>query len=226
MTRLLVVEDDPAILRGLTDNLRLESYHVVSATDGETAYRLAREEQFDLLVLDVMLPKLSGFELCRRLRNEGASTPILILTSRGDEIDRVQGLDLGADDYLTKPFSLRELLARIRALLRRTHPSLALPDEAKFDDVVVDFRRYEASRAGEPVKLTRKEFGTLRFLMARAGEVVSRSELLEEVWDYREYPTTRTVDNHVASLRAKIEGDPSQPRHLLTVHGVGYKFIW
>lgn len=226
MTRLLVVEDDPAILRGLSDNLRLESYHVVSATDGETAYRLAREEKFDLLLLDVMLPKLSGFELCRRLRSEGSTTPILMLTSRGDEIDRVQGLDLGADDYVTKPFSLRELLARIRALLRRAHPPAPLPDEARFDDVVVDFRRYEASKAGVPLKLSRKEFGTLRFLIARAGEVVSRSELLEEVWDYREYPTTRTVDNHVASLRAKIEYDATEPGHLLTVHGVGYKFVW
>jgi DNA-binding response OmpR family regulator len=225
MTRLLVVEDDPAILRGLTDNLRLESYHVVSATDGATAYRLATEEQFDLVLLDVMLPKLSGFELCRRLRSEGATMPILMLTSRADEIDRVQGLDLGADDYVTKPFSLRELLARIRALLRRTQPNVELPDEARFDDVEVNFRRYEATKAGMVLKLSRKEFGTLRFLIARAGEVVSRSELLEEVWDYREYPTTRTVDNHIASLRAKIENDAARPVHLLTVHGVGYKFV-
>jgi len=226
MTRLLVVEDDPAILRGLTDNLRLESYHVVPAADGEAALRLAREQQFDLLLVDVMLPKLDGFELCRRLRSEGSTTPILMLTSRGDEIDRVHGLDLGADDYVTKPFSLRELLARIRALLRRAHPPTQLPDEARFDDVIVDFRKYEASRDGVPLKLSRKEFGTLRFLIARAGEVVSRSELLEEVWDYREYPTTRTVDNHVASLRTKIERETSEPRHLITVHGVGYKFVW
>lgn len=226
MTRLLVVEDDPAILRGLTDNLRMESYHVAAATDGEAAYRLARDEKFDLLLLDVMLPKLSGFELCRRLRTEGVTTPILLLTSRGDEGDRVHGLDLGADDYLIKPFSLRELLARIRALLRRSHPPVALPDQATFEDVAVDFRRFEASKGGHELKLTRKEFGTLRFLIARSGEVVSRSELLEEVWDYREYPTTRTVDNHVASLRAKLETDSDRPRHLITVHGVGYKFVW
>ena len=225
MSRLLVAEDDPAILRGLIDNLRLESYHVVAATDGETAYRLASEEPFDLLLLDVMLPKMSGFELCRRLRSEGKTTPILMLTARGEEGDRVHGLDLGADDYLTKPFSLRELIARIRALLRRAHPPVMLPEEAAFDDVAVNFRRYEASKSGEPLKLTRKEFGTLRFLIARAGEVVSRSELLEEVWDYQEYPTTRTVDNHVASLRAKIERNASDPKHLLTVHGVGYKFL-
>lgn len=225
MSRLLVAEDDPAILRGLIDNLRLESYHVVTATDGETAYRLASEEPFDLLLLDVMLPKMSGFELCRRLRSEGKTTPILMLTARGEEGDRVHGLDLGADDYLTKPFSLRELIARIRALLRRAHPPVMLPEEAAFDDVAVNFRRYEASKGGEPLKLTRKEFGTLRFLIARAGEVVSRSELLEEVWDYQEYPTTRTVDNHVASLRAKIERNAADPKHLLTVHGVGYKFL-
>jgi DNA-binding response OmpR family regulator len=225
MSRLLVAEDDPAILRGLIDNLRLESYHVVTATDGETAYRLASEEPFDLLLLDVMLPKMSGFELCRRLRSEGKTTPILMLTARGEEGDRVHGLDLGADDYLTKPFSLRELIARIRALLRRAYPPVMLPEEATFDDVAVNFRRYEASKGGEPLKLTRKEFGTLRFLIARAGEVVSRSELLEEVWDYQEYPTTRTVDNHVASLRAKIERNAADPKHLLTVHGVGYKFL-
>lgn len=225
MSRLLVAEDDPAILRGLTDNLRLESYHVVTATDGETAYRLASEEPFDLLLLDVMLPKMSGFELCRRLRSEGKTIPILMLTARGEEGDRVHGLDLGADDYLTKPFSLRELIARIRALLRRAHPPVMLPEEATFDDVAVNFRRYEASKGGEPLKLTRKEFGTLRFLIARAGEVVSRSELLEEVWDYQEYPTTRTVDNHVASLRSKIERNAADPKHLLTVHGVGYKFL-
>jgi DNA-binding response OmpR family regulator len=224
MSRLLVVEDDPAILRGLSDNLRLESYDVVTAIDGDSGFRMARDGGFDLVILDVMLPKLSGFDVCRRLRESGVSVPILMLTARGEETDRVHGLDLGADDYLTKPFSLRELQARVRALLRRRNPTTQLPDEARFGDVVVDFRRFEAQRSGSPLKLTRKEFGTLRLLVGRAGKVVTRSELLEEVWEYREYPTTRTVDNHVASLRAKIEDDPGNPRHLLTVHGVGYKF--
>ena len=226
MSRLLVVEDDPAILRGLRDNLTLESHDVATAMDGESGLQMARDGGFDLVILDVMLPKLSGFDVCRRLRESGASVPILMLTARGEETDRVHGLDLGADDYLTKPFSLRELQARVRALLRRRNPVTRLPDEAKFGDVVVDFRRFEVERGGSPLKLTRKEFGTLRLLIGRAGEVVTRSELLEEVWEYREYPTTRTVDNHVASLRAKIEDDPGNPRHLLTVHGVGYKFVW
>lgn len=226
MNRILVVEDDPAILRGLTDNLRAESYDVTTAAEGEIAFRMARDGAFDLILLDVMLPKMSGFEVCRRLRAEGSNVPILMLTARGEEGDRVRGLDLGADDYLTKPFSLAELQARVRALLRRRARPSNLPDEARFGDVLLDFRRYEARKGGASLKLTRKEFGTLRFLISRAGEVVSRHELLEEVWDYQEYPTTRTVDTHVASLRAKIETDPASPRHLLTVHGVGYKFSW
>jgi DNA-binding response OmpR family regulator len=225
MTRILVVEDDPAILRGLSDNLRLESYDVVTAADGEAGDRLAHEAHPDLIVLDLMLPKLSGYELCRKLRSEGLTTPILMLTARGEEADRVLGLDLGADDYVTKPFSVRELLARIRALLRRAHPPRPLPDEVRFSDVVVDFRSYEAKKGGAAVDMTPKEFQLLRLLAARAGEVVSRGELLEEVWGYDTVPNTRTVDNHVASLRAKLEPDASATRHIQTVHAVGYKFV-
>jgi len=225
MTRILVVEDDPAILRGLSDNLRLESYEVVTAADGEAGDRLAHEARPDLIVLDLMLPKLSGYELCRRLRSEGLTTPILMLTARGEEADRVFGLDLGADDYVTKPFSVRELLARIRALLRRAHPPHPLPDEVRFGDVVIDFRSYEAKRGGAPVDMTPKEFQLLRLLASRAGEVVSRGELLEDVWGYETVPNTRTVDNHVATLRAKLEPDKSATPHLQTVHGVGYKFV-
>ncbi len=225
MNRILVVEDDPAILRGLTDNLKYESYEVLAAADGEAGYRLIREKQPDLIILDLMLPKLSGYELCRKLRGEGVTTPILMLTARGEEADRVLGLDLGADDYVTKPFSVRELLARIRAILRRTQPPRALPDELRFDDVAVDFRRYEARKGDTLLEMTRKEFGILRLLAARAGEVVSRDELLNEVWGYENYPSTRTVDNHIAGLRAKLERDPGQPRRLLTVHGVGYKLV-
>jgi DNA-binding response OmpR family regulator len=225
MSRILVVEDDPAILRGLSDNLGLESYEVVTAVDGEAGYRLAREASADLIVLDLMLPRLSGYELCRKLRSEGVTTPILMLTARGEEADRVLGLDLGADDYVTKPFSIRELLARIRAILRRTQPAAALPDEVRFEDVTVDFRSYEARREGAPVEMTPKEYQLLRLLVARAGEVVSRGELLGEVWGYDSLPNTRTVDNHVASLRAKLEPDKSGPRHIQTVHGVGYKFV-
>jgi DNA-binding response OmpR family regulator len=225
MSHILVVEDDPAILRGLADNLKFESHEVQTATDGETAYRLMHEKKPDLIILDLMLPKLSGYELCRKVRGEGLMMPILMLTARAEEADRVLGLDLGADDYVTKPSSVRELMARVRALLRRAYPPRALPDELRFDDVVVDFRRYEARKGSEALQMTRKEFGLLRLLAARASEVVTRDDLLNEVWGYENYPTTRTVDNHVALLRSKLEQDPSQPRHLLTVHGVGYKFV-
>ena len=223
MSRVLVVEDDPAILRGLADNLRFESYEVLTATDGETGYRLAREQRPDVVVLDLMLPRMSGYEVCRKLRAEGVQTPILMLTARGEEADRILGLDLGADDYITKPFSIRELLARIRAVLRRAHPLKAMPDELRFADVAIDFRKYEAKKGERVLDLTRKEFGILRFLAARAGDVVTRDDLLNEVWGYESSPTTRTVDTHVASLRAKLCDDPAQPR-LQTVHGVGYKW--
>ncbi|MDA2925061.1 response regulator transcription factor [Acidobacteria bacterium AH-259-L09] len=228
MSRILVIEDDPAILRGLTDNLQYESHEVLTATDGEAGYRLIVEKKPHLVILDLMLPKMSGYELCRRVRGEGITTPILMLTARGEEVDRVIGLDLGADDYVSKPFSVPELLARVRAVLRRVRPAESpesLPAELRFDDVVVDFQRYEACRGGKPLKLARKEFGILRLLAARAGQVVTRDDLLNEVWGYENYPTTRTVDNHIASLRAKLENDPSNPQRLLTVHGVGYKLV-
>jgi DNA-binding response OmpR family regulator len=225
MTSVLVVEDDPAILRGLRDNLMAESYEVLTAPDGEAGYRLICERKPDLVILDLMLPRMSGYEVCRKLREEGNTTPILMLTARGEEADRVLGLELGADDYVTKPFSVRELLARVKALLRRANPPRPLPEELRFDDVVVDFQRYEAQKAGQHIEMTRKEFGVLQYLASRSGEVVRRDELLEEVWDYKNYPTTRTVDNHVLSLRAKLEVNPAEPRHLITVHGVGYKFV-
>jgi len=225
VSRILVVEDDPAILRGLADNLKAESHEVLTASDGEEGYRLIVERKLDLIILDLMLPKLGGYEVCRKVRGEGVHTPILILSARGEESDRVLGLDLGADDYVTKPFSVRELLARVRALLRRAQPATVLPSELRFADIVVDFKRFEARKGDTLLEMTRKEFGMLQFLAARAGEVVRRDELLDEVWDYRNYPTTRTVDNHIASLRAKIEDDASAPQHLLTVHGVGYKLV-
>ncbi len=225
MTRILVVEDDTSILRGLVDNLEYESYEVITATDGEAGYRLIQEKEPDLIILDLMLPRLSGYELCRKVRDEGVTTPILMLTARGEEADRVLGLDLGADDYVTKPFSIRELLARIRAILRRSQPSSTMLDELCVDDVVVNFLRYEARKGDKVLKMTRKEYSVLRALAMRAGEAVTRDELLNEVWGYDSYPTTRTVDNHIASLRAKLDDDPSQPRHLLTIHGVGYKWV-
>ena len=225
MSRILVIEDDVAILRGLKDNLVRESYDVLTTEDGEEGYRLARERSPDLIILDLMLPTLSGYEICRQLRDEGNSVLILMLTARGEEADRVLGLDLGADDYVTKPFSIRELKARIRALLRRTDPPPAPPDTLSFGDVVVDFLQYDARKGDNPVEMTPKEFGVLRYLATRAGGVVSRYELLEKVWGYGKFPTTRTVDNHLAALRAKLEDNPAEPRYLQTVHRVGYKFV-
>ncbi|MBI3048641.1 MAG: response regulator transcription factor [Acidobacteria bacterium] len=225
MSRILVVEDDPTILRGLADNLACESHEVVTASDGETACSLIRDKKPDLIILDLMLPRLSGYEVCRQIRRDGITTPIVMLTARGEEADRVLGLDLGADDYVTKPFSVRELMARVRALLRRAQPARTALDELRFDNVVVDFRRYEATKGGIALDMTRKEFGVLRYLASRAGEVVTRDELLNEVWGYEVMPTTRTVDNHIAALRAKLEAIPAEPRHLLTVHGVGYRWV-
>jgi DNA-binding response OmpR family regulator len=217
MSRILVVEDEPAILRGLADNLRFESYEVLTASDGQSGYAALKEHKPDLIILDLMLPKMSGYDVCRKARAEGIVTPILMLTARGEEADRVRGLDLGADDYVSKPFSLPELLARVRALLRRTQRTAL--DELRYDDVVVDFRKYEAHRAGAPVDLTRKEFGMLRLLASREGEVLTRDELLNGVWGQESYPTTRTVDNHILSLRSKLGAE-----HLVTIHGVGYKW--
>lgn len=225
MSRILVIEDDVAILRGLEDNFVAESYEVLTAEDGEEGYSLAREQDPDLIILDLMLPTLSGYEICRKLRDQGDSVLILMLTARGEEADRVLGLDMGADDYVTKPFSVRELKARVRALLRRSDAQAAPPDTLSFGEVVVDFPQYEARKGGNPVEMTPKEFGVLRYLAARSGEVVSRYELLEKVWGYGKFPSTRTVDNHLASLRAKLEDDPAEPRYLQTVHRVGYKFV-
>ena len=227
MKKILIVEDELAILRGLKDNLEYEGYKVIEAADGEKGYCLIREQKPDLVVLDLMLPKMSGYEVCRKVREEGNTVPILMLTARGEEVDRVLGLDLGADDYVTKPFSLPELLARIRAIFRRIQQSKSgkLPEQLKLGDVLVDFKRFDTLKDGKKLKLTRKEYGILRLLALREGEVVTRDELLDEVWGYDKYPTTRTVDNHIGLLRNKLEDDPANPRFLITIHGVGYRLI-
>jgi DNA-binding response OmpR family regulator len=228
MKRILIIEDDISILNGLRDVLIFKSYDVLTATDGEMGYELALEKSPDLIVLDIMLPKMDGFALCKKLRSEGNSTPVLMLTAKGEEPDKVQGLDFGADDYVTKPFSLPELLARIRALLRRRQDGETEkpPDSIELGDIFLDFKKYEAFKGVQPLTLSPKEFGVLRYLAARSGDVVTRDELLDEVWGYEKFPTTRTVDNHIAQLRSKIEENPAQPRYLLTVHGVGYKLVW
>jgi len=224
MTKVLVVEDDPGILRTVADNLRFEQYEVVTATDGETAYAVHQHEQPDLIILDLMLPRMSGLELCRRLRTEDVQVPVLMLTARSEEADRVRGLDLGGDDYVTKPFSVPELMARVRALLRRTSAP-GISDTLRFGHVEVDFRRYAAHVRGRQVEMTRKEFALLRFLASREDTVVTRDEILNKVWGFESYPLTRTVDNHISGLRAKLEADPARPVHIQTVHGVGYKFV-
>jgi DNA-binding response OmpR family regulator len=223
MTKVLVIEDDPGILRTVADNLRFEKYDVITAVDGETAYVLQQQQQPDLIVLDLMLPRMSGLELCRKLRAEDVQVPVLVLTARGEEADRVLGLDIGADDYVIKPFSVPELMARVRALLRRSSSSLAAT--LTFGDVEVDFRRHVAVRGGRAIEMTRKEFALLRFLASREDAVVTRDELLNKVWGLEAYPLTRTVDTHVAGLRAKLEADPARPTYIQTVHGVGYKFV-
>ncbi len=228
MKRILIIEDDISILSGLKDVLTFKNYEVFTATDGEEGYAAVEEKKPDLIVLDIMLPKMDGFTLCQKLRNKGNMTPVLMLTARGEEPDKVQGLDYGADDYVTKPFSLPELLARIRALLRRQEredEGRTPPDSLRIGDIQLDFKKYEASKGESSLSLSPKEFGILRYLATRVGNVVSRDELLDEVWGYEQFPTTRTVDNHIAQLRSKIERDPGNPKHLITVHGVGYKLI-
>jgi len=225
MKRVLIVEDEEGLLEGLSHNFKYEGYEVLLAKTGQEGLRMALKQKPDLVVLDIMLPEKDGFTVLKELRQRHRDIPVLVMTARNFEADVVKGFDLGADDYVTKPFSVRELLARIRALLRRAQPPKALPDELRFAEVVIDFRSYEARNQGQPLEMTRKEFQILRLLASRLGEVVTRDELLNEVWGYENYPTTRTVDNHIASLRAKIERDPAQPRHLRTVHGVGYKLV-
>lgn len=224
MSRVLLIEDDPAIARAIVDNLRFEGYEALTASEGRAGLELARAARPDLILLDLMLPRMSGYEVCRQLRAEGIATPIIILSARGEETDRILGLDLGADDYVTKPFGIRELVARVRAVLRRANGDAAQPATLRFDDVVVDFRAHTVHRGGEPLELTRKEMALLRYLAAHEGVTVRRERLLDEVWGYGVDTTTRTVDNHVAALRAKLERDPRHPRRLVTVHGVGYRW--
>jgi two-component system alkaline phosphatase synthesis response regulator PhoP len=222
--RILVVEDEPGLVLTLSDRLRSEGHEVEVATDGNAAFEAARAGSFDLVVLDIALPKRNGLDVCRDLRREGVDTPILMLTARAELTDKVVGLKLGADDYLTKPFEMMELLARVEALLRRSGRALAGPGAYAFGDVRVDFRKAEVHRAGEAVALSALEYKLLAYLIERRGVVLSRDELLDRVWGYDATPTTRTVDVHVASLRQKIEANPAKPRWILTVHGLGYRF--
>jgi len=221
--RVLIVEDDKALADGLLRTLRQSGYAADHAGNGELALRAFAEEHYDLIVLDISLPGIDGFEVLRQLRKHRQTGSILILTAHDAEADRVRGLDLGADDYVTKPFSLRELLARVRAVLRRPGPRQKF-EEFAFGDVRIRLRGRQVFRAGREVRLTRKEFDLLVFLVEHRGEVVTRERLLDEVWGYERFPTTRTVDTHILRLRRKFEADPDRPAWILTVHGQGYKF--
>ena len=222
--KILVVEDDDAILMLLEDDLNMEGYEVATARDGERGLSMAQEGVYDLVILDVMLPRKDGFEVCRELRGSGAAVPILMLTAKSQEIDKVLGLELGADDYVTKPFSPRELIARVRAILRRGKAPPQRIERYRFGDVVIDFKKFETTRNGRAIDLTAREYALLRFLIEHRDGAVSRSEILEEVWGGEVEVFPRTVDTHVANLRKKLEDDPSDPRHIVGVRSVGYRF--
>ncbi|MBX7220108.1 MAG: response regulator transcription factor [Blastocatellia bacterium] len=225
MPRILLVEDEPGLIMTLSDRLECEGYTVETATDGEAGFDRAVREAFDALILDVMLPRKNGFDVCRDLRQRKIETPILMLTARGQVTDKVVGLKLGADDYLTKPFEMMELLARLEALLRRAPAHVPPTGETfHFSTIQVDFRKAEVRRDGELVELSAREFTLLRYFIEHRGETISRDVLLDEVWGYNATPSTRTVDVHVAWLRHKLEPNPRHPQFILTVHGLGYKF--
>ena len=224
MKRILLVEDEPGLVMTLTDRLAREGYAVESSSDGESGLERAAAEPFDLVLLDVMLPRLSGFDVMRELRRRAIDTPVIMLTARGQVVDKVVGLKLGADDYVTKPFEMVELLARIEAKLRRV-PAILHPAEGyQFGEIRMDFRKAEITKDGAPLDLSAREFQLLRYFIEHRGATISREELLNEVWGYNSMPSTRTVDVHVAWLRQKIEPNPRHPQYVLTVHGMGYKF--
>lgn len=224
--RILLVEDEPGLVLTLSDRLTSEGYQVEAVRDGESGLERAASDAFDAVILDVMLPRKNGFDVCRDLRQRGVNTPVLMLTARGQLVDKVIGLKLGADDYLTKPFEMMELLARIEALLRRAPVAPAIQNETyQFGSIKIDFRRAEIERDGQKIELSAKEFQLLRYFIAHREATLSRDELLNGVWGYDAMPTTRTVDVHVAWLRQKLEANPRHPQYILTVHGMGYKFV-
>jgi DNA-binding response OmpR family regulator len=224
MKKILVIEDDISILRGLKDNLEYEGYAVIAETNGEKGLQLALNKKSDLILLDIMLPGMNGYEICRKLKKEKPELPIIMITARGSEIDKVSGLDTGADDYVTKPFSIPELMARIRALIRRIAVGPDIPDEYCFGNVKLDFKKYKAFRDNQEIKLSSKEFAIMEYFIRHDGEAVHRHDLLNEVWGYEAIPTTRTIDNFILDLRKKLEENPSKPRFIESVRDIGYRF--
>ncbi len=224
MQKILVVEDEPNMRMGLKDNLEFEGYEVSTASNGDDGLSALIENTFDLIILDVMMPKISGFDVCKRAREKGIKTPIILLTSKGEEIDKIVGLELGADDYITKPFSLRELLARIKAVLRRTERSITINSTQKIGKLELNFSTYNAFENGLGVQMSHKEFELLKYLCDHKNQTVSRDDLLKNVWQ-QEATTTRTIDNFIVKLRQKIEINANDPKIIITVHGIGYKLI-
>ncbi len=224
MRKVLIVEDDQAMAVALRDGFTFEGYAVDVARDGAAGLRLAAEKNLDLVILDVMLPRLSGLDVCRQLRGGGNNTPVIMLTARGQEIDKVLGLKTGADDYITKPFSFLELMARVEAVLRRARKTVEAIERVQFGDIDISFRNFEAAKGGRPLELSPREFKLIKYFVEHRGEVVTREQLLDTVWGYEGLTLTRTVDMHIAKLRQKIEETPGDPRHIITVHRVGYKF--
>ena len=224
MKTILIIEDDVSILRGLKDNLEYEGYKVITETDGEKGFKLAFEKKTDLILLDIMLPGMNGYEICRKMKKEKPGLPIIMITARGSEMDKVSGLDIGADDYVTKPFSIPELMARVRAIFRRVAQAYNIPKQYSFGKVKLDFTKYQAFLNNQEIKLSSKEFAILEYFIKHEGEAVHRHDFLNEVWGYEATPTTRTVDNFILDLRKKLEDNPSKPKHIVSIRGIGYKF--
>jgi two-component system alkaline phosphatase synthesis response regulator PhoP len=225
MAKILIVEDEPGMVAGLRDNFEFEGYQVLSAMDGVAGLERALADSPDLVILDVMMPRMSGLDVCKQLKAKRPSIPIIMLTARGQEVDKVVGLELGADDYVTKPFSIRELLARVKAVLRRAGTVPQDRNRYAFGDVEVNLRSCQVSRQGKPLDFSSKEFDLLKYFLSHPGEALSRDQLLEQVWGYDRFPTTRTVDAHIVRLRQKLEPKPEDPHYFLTIHGIGYKFV-
>ena len=225
MQKILIIEDDPATSMGLSDSLKEEGYTVTAASSGKMGYEKALTGEYDFIILDLILPEKNGIDVCKDLRKNNISTPILMLTGKKEEIDKILGLEIGADDYVTKPFSVREVISRVKAILRRPKEVKSDIDEYSFADVYLNFIGQEAKKGNNKIELSAMEFKVMKYFVQREGEVIERNKLLDEVWGYENYPSTRTVDNFILNLRKKIEDDHRNPKHLLTVHRAGYKFV-
>lgn len=224
--KILIIEDEEDLVKGLKINLLDEGYEVDYALNGKTGLEKALKEKHDLILLDIMLPGINGLEICKELRRENIDIPILMLTAKGEEIDKVIGLEMGADDYISKPFSIRELMARVKAHLRRENRGNDnLPEVVQLESSKIDFGHFKVIRGNNEIDLTSMEVDVLRYLIGQNGKVVSRDDLLDKIWGYEKFPTTRTIDNHILKLRKKVEDDPNHPKHILTVYGGGYRFI-